>query len=222
VIYLANPSTERIRAAMRAGLLGCITTPGQGNHVPRGAWWCCDNGVFGKGYPGDEVWLNWLGNKPGDRDRCLFATAPDVVGDAWRTLSRSAPWLPVIRQLGYPAAFVAQDGVEDAGVPWDDLDCLFIGGTDTFKLGPVAEELVNVARSHAKWVHMGRVNSRKRYELAASWGCDSADGTFLAWGPDKLLDECLSWAHPPVPGHSWKQHREGLCDPCPVPRGSPA
>lgn len=216
MIYIANPSTEKVRAAMRAGLLGCMTTPAQGNAVPDGAWWAADNGVFGKGYPGDEEWLSWLTSRTANPERCLFVTAPDVVGDAWRTLSRSWPFLPVVRDLGYPVAFVAQDGVEDTGVPWDDLDCLFLGGTDAFKLGAYAEELVSLARSHGKWVHMGRVNSRPRYELAASWGCDSADGTFLAFGPDKNLDECLSWGQPPVPGHRWRKHRERQpCGPCP-------
>lgn len=215
MIYLANPSTPRVRAAMQAGHLGCITTPGQGNRVPSGAWWCCDNGVFGKGWPGYDTWLNWLGNKPGDRDRCLFATAPDVVGDAWATLARSEPWLPVIRELGYPAAFVAQDGAEDAGIPWDDCDTLFVGGSTAWKLSDAAADLVNAARSHGKWVHMGRVNSRRRYELAAEWGCDSVDGTFLAFAPDTLLDELLSWSRPPIPGHSWKAHRTGACQNCP-------
>jgi hypothetical protein len=216
VIYVANPSTERIRAAMRARLLGCMTTPAQGNAVPDRAWWAADNGVFGKGYPGDEAWLAWLASRTADPDRCLFVTAPDVVGDAWRTLSRSWPFLPLIRDLGYPAAFVAQDGIEDTGVPWDDLDVLFLGGTDAFKLGEHAAELVHLARSHGKWVHVGRVNSRVRWDRFEQLGCDSADGTFLAFGPDKNLDECLSWRHPRTPGHSWRKHREGLpCGACP-------
>lgn len=216
MIYFANPSTERVRAAMSAGLLGCITTPAQGNLVPAGSFWCADNGAFGKGYPGDEEWLRWLETRPWPKERCMFVTAPDVVGDAWRTMSRSMPFLPVIREMGYPAAFVSQDGIEDTGVPWDDMDALFIGGSDEHKLGPVAAELVNAARSHGKWVHMGRVNSRKRYEYAESLGCDSVDGTFLAFGPDLLLDECLSWAQPKIVGHSWRAHRTRECTNCPT------
>lgn len=218
MIYVANPSTPRVRAAMSAGLIGCITTPRQGNRVPEGSWWCADNGVFGKGYPGDARWLSWLSSRTADPDRCLFVTAPDVVGDAWATLARSVPFLPVIRELGYPAGFVAQNGTDETGIPWDDLDCLFIGGDDDYKLGEHAAELVNAARSHAKWVHMGRVNSRKRFEYAASIGCDSADGTFLAFGPDVNLDELLSWSRPRVLDHSWRRHRNGEpCGACPDP-----
>lgn len=40
---------------------------------------------------------------------------------------------------------------------------------------------------------MGRVNSGKRLKLADNWGCDTADGTFLAFGPDKNLPRLLAW-----------------------------
>lgn len=40
---------------MQAGLLGCMTTPAQGNVIPPGALYACDNGKFGKGWPGAEA-----------------------------------------------------------------------------------------------------------------------------------------------------------------------
>jgi hypothetical protein len=40
---------------------------------------------------------------------------------------------------------------------------------------------------------MGRVNSQKRFSYAQSIGCDSADGTFLAFGPTQNLPRLLSW-----------------------------
>lgn len=129
MIYLATPSSPAVREAMRAGAIGCMTTPVQGNRVPGGCWWGADNGAFGKGYPGDDAWVAWLDSRPWDRSRCLFATAPDIVGDAPGTLRRSEPWLPVIRRLGYPAALVAQNGLEGELIPWDEFDVLFLGGT---------------------------------------------------------------------------------------------
>lgn len=193
-MYVGTPSSPAIREAMSARRLACMTTPGQGNVVPAGALWAADNGVFGAAYVGDDAWLEWLASRPYDRDLCLFATAPDVVGDAWATLSRSLPFLPLIRDLGYPAAFVAQDGAEDTGVPWDDLDCLFIGGSTAWKLSEHAATIANAARSHGKWVHMGRVNSWKRWQVAEAFGCDSADGTYLAFAPDRWLPDVLSWS----------------------------
>lgn len=40
---------------------------------------------------------------------------------------------------------------------------------------------------------MGRVNSRTRLGIAEWFGCDSADGTYLAYGPDKNLPRLLRW-----------------------------
>jgi hypothetical protein len=179
--------------AMQDQRLGFIDTPAQGNKRPAGLVWCADNGCFGKGYPGDEKWLAWLEKNAGDASMCLFATAPDVVGDAAATLERSLPFLPKIRGLGYPAALVAQDGLEDLEVPWDSFDVLFIGGSTEWKLGPAARKLIRKAKAMGKWVHMGRVNSERRYRYAHEMGCDSVDGTYLTFGPDTNLPKLLAW-----------------------------
>lgn len=193
VLYLANPCGPAVTEAMQDGLIGFIDTPAQGNKRPAGVTWCADNGCFGKGYPGDEKWLAWLARHSGEAATCLFATAPDVVGDAAATLARSLPLLPKIRELGYPAALVAQDGLEDLEVPWDAFDVLFIGGSTDWKLGLASRGLVAEAKRRGKWVHMGRVNSERRYRIAHEMGCDSVDGTFLTFGPTVLLPQLLAW-----------------------------
>jgi hypothetical protein len=104
---LANPRPE----------LGLMYQPGMGNDVRPFQFWqfACDNGRFAKPNEwnaGD--WLEWLAGLRRYRDHCLFAVAPDVVGDALATLNLSRPYLETIRQLGYRAAFVAQDGFHDA------------------------------------------------------------------------------------------------------------
>lgn len=184
---------------MRDGHLGFIDTPAQRNIRPSGVTWCADNGCFGKGYPGDTEWFAWLEDRASDAGRCLFAVAPDVVGDAASTLARSLPWLPQIRALGYPAALVAQDELESLPVPWDEFDVLFIGGSTAWKLGSHSRALTREAKLRDKHVHMGRVNSRKRWRYAEHIGCDSADGTFLTFGPDTNLPKLLSWAQPVLP-----------------------
>lgn len=196
MLYLANPTGKKTVEAMQAGKLGFIATPKQGNPLPPGVAWCADNGCFGKGYPGDLKWLAWL-EKLSDRAAdCLFATAPDVVGDAQATLERSRPLLPKIRALGYPAALVAQDGLEDLEVPWDEFDAFFIGGSTEWKLGTAAKRLAQEAKRRGKWVHGGRVNSRKRYNyFALEVGADSVDGTYLVFGPDINLPKLLSWVN---------------------------
>lgn len=191
--YFANPSSSKVREAMSSGVIDCITTPSQGNRLPHGANWCADNGCFGANYVGDSAWFAWLESRAEHAQSCAFATAPDVVGDAAATLIRSAPWLPKIRALGYPAALVAQDGLEALDVPWDDFDVLFIGGSTDWKLGKHARALVVEAKAHGKGVHMGRVNSEKRFAYALAIGCDSVDGTYLTYGPKKNLPRLLAW-----------------------------
>lgn len=196
--YFANPCTSKVVTAMRDGHLGYLDTPAQGNRRPAGVVWAADNGCFGKGYPGDDAWLAWLAGM--DPANCLFATAPDVVGDAKATLARSTPFLPRIRALGYPAALVAQDGLEDLMIPWDEFDVLFVGGSTEWKLGRHARAIVREAKRRGKHVHMGRVNSARRYRYAEAIGCDSADGTFLTFGPDANLPRLLAWQREPLIG----------------------
>lgn len=207
---------------MMAGLLGAIVTPMQGNKAPAGAAWCADNGAYGRGFPGELALFRWMVNLPYDRSLCQFAAAPDVVGDAAATLERSRPWLSRIRRLGMPAALVAQNGLEYLAVPWDEFDVLFLGGcvecdehgptlspikrgTRRFfcpvceaeifewKLSAAARKLVAEARRRGKRVHCGRVNSRVRLQYAKDIGCDSVDGTYIAFGPTKNLARMTRW-----------------------------
>lgn len=125
--------------------------------------------------------------------RCLFATAPDVVGDAAATWALSAPALPAIRELGYRAALVAQDGLESLPLDWDSFDCLFVGGTTRWKLSEAAYRLAAEAKRRGKWVHLGRVNSWQRLRAAHAAGYDSADGTCLAFNPPQYVREIAGW-----------------------------
>lgn len=201
-MYLANPcASSDVITAMVSGQIGLIDAPdntGRAGVIEAhagGAVWCADNGCFADGWEEGKWWRFLTGNAY-RADTCLFAVAPDVVGDAWRTHIKSLPWLPKIRALGYPVAYVAQDGIDKHPMmPWDDFDVLFIGGTTEFKLGPVAREYAAEAKRRGKHVHMGRVNSRRRLEYARAIGCDSADGTFLTFGPKTNLPRLLAWLH---------------------------
>lgn len=181
---------------MTAGLLGQMVTPAEGRRPLPGVPYGGDNGKFGKGYPGDAEWWAWVQGLP--REHCLFIVAPDVIADAEATLAESRPWLSRIRAAGFPAALVAQDGLEELEVPWDEFDVLFIGGSTEWKLSPHAARLCREAKDWGKRVHMGRVNSGRRKAIADLFECDSADGTFLAFGPDVNLPRLLSWMDTPT------------------------
>src|SRR5204862_2827813 len=118
--------------------VGFMMTPNVGNAHPAGSVWAADSGLYSsKGVRSFDLdrYVAWLTKRAPHQNDCLFATAPDVVGAWQETLARSLPVLPTIRSLGYRAALVGQDGLTDTTqLPWDDFDCLFIGGTNQFKL----------------------------------------------------------------------------------------
>lgn len=194
--YFATASGPRVREVMRTGRLGQIITPATGNRLVPAAAWCADNACYTGHYPGDDPYLRWLARHTSDVSRCAFAVAPDVVGDPTGTWLRSEPMLERIRGLGYPVALVAQDGLEPSTLDWGRFDVLFLGGSTAWKLGPAAAHLAHQARVRGLGVHMGRVNSQRRLRYAASIGCSSSDGTFLAYGPDRNLPRLLAWLSP--------------------------
>ncbi|MFC5358115.1 hypothetical protein [Azospirillum himalayense] len=175
--------------------LGVILTPAMGNRPELTTTpWAADNACFTD--PAGfrlERYLRWLASMSVFLPTCLFAVAPDVVADAVATWERSAPVLPLIRAAGYPAALVAQNGIEDMEVEWDAFDVLFLGGCTRWKLSDASRIITAEARRRGKPVHMGRVNSRKRLRTGSMWGCTSVDGTFLAPAPDFNVPRLVSW-----------------------------
>lgn len=82
-------------------------------------------------------------------------------------------------------------GGED--VPWGQLGALFVGGDTRWKTGHESGALVSEAKRRGLWAHVGRVNSERRLQVAASMGCDSADGTFLKYAPDHNWTRLVRW-----------------------------
>lgn len=223
--YLTGASNDAVRAIASEEGIGLLLRPGVGyiSHVADYACWAADNGQYTTkpdSAPSDEEWLDWLRSTAAglDRNTCLFATAPDVltvvdvdgkpivVGNAAATLARSRPLFPEIRKLGLPAALVAQDGLEDLEIPWDEFDVLFIGGSTEWKLSDGASRLIVEAQRHGKGVHVGRVNSNRRFTYCANLGVDSVDGTYLAFGPKVNLPKLVSWVRnrPRNTAPSWR------------------
>lgn len=193
--YLSGSRHKDHAELYASGTLGFLQTPRASYSLEGVARWAMDNGCYSpRGYPGDEAFLALLERHRPHQSQCLFVCAPDVVGDAEATLARSAPMLGRIRALGYPVALVGQDGMEALPIPWDAIDWVFIGGSTEWKLGPGARVLVARAKSYGKRIHVGRVNSAKRFRYAAhTLKADSVDGTFLAFGPARRLPEVLAW-----------------------------
>jgi hypothetical protein len=192
VLYLSGCVRDDLPAGM-----GVMLTPMMGNRVPNDRMWAADTGCFNQpGKHDDAAYLRWLEDRVSAVGRCLFATAPDVVGDGWGTLRRSYDVLPRIRDCGFDAALVGQDGMTPEMLPWDTFDALFVGGTTSWKLSEAAVTLIRAAKAHGKWVHVGRVNSEERVMHFRRLGeglVDSVDGTYIAFGPDRNAPRVASW-----------------------------
>jgi hypothetical protein len=152
--------------------------------------WAMDNGCFG-GLDEDGFMrmLYEFRKKPG----CLFVTVPDKVMDAATTLLLWPFWSRVVRACGHSPAFVAQNGLTQDRVPWDEFGTLFIGGDNGYKDGQEARSLCGIAKAKGKWVHWGRVNGKRRYELAKKAGADSIDGTGFSMYPDTNIPKVAEW-----------------------------
>jgi hypothetical protein len=215
-----NPSTAA--AAATQPRLGLLAQPGNSIHLQAHNYhrWAIDNGAFGKARRGTpwterdtEEYLAYLARvvREVDTSNCLFATAPDVLqfvdgkpmGDAEESWERGRKIFARIRALGLPVALVAQDGIAELmrGRDWKFFDVLFLGGSDQFKLGWEAEAITHEANLFGKWVHMGRVNSLKRFKRAKEIGCQSGDGTFIGFGPKTNTPIVLNWLEETTPRH---------------------
>jgi hypothetical protein len=169
-----------------------------------GVYWAIDNEVYADRFE-PARWERWLQAVPrAARLTCLFAVAPDVLttvrdeddkiksvyGDPQATYRRFWQYAPLLRQLAYRVAFVSQDGATSDLVPWDDIDCLFVGGSDDWKLCDQSVALIREAQSRGLWMHMGRCQAREsiggRIGAAHALGIDSGDGTVLARDPSRI------------------------------------
>lgn len=203
MLYLATPSSLEVRRAMADGRLGQLLTADSSNRLEPGAAYAVDNGRYAawsrrKAWD-DRAWRRHLARHAGPDGRgvlggrFLFAVVPDIVANADATRLEWDTWFPVLAEAGVPAAYVTQDGETPDQVPWDDLAVLFTGGTDQWKMGEPARLLMEEARSRGKATHMGRVNTLDRLKIACQHGYDTADGTFLAYGPDTNLPRLLRY-----------------------------
>ena len=123
-------------------------------------------------------------------DNCLFVAVPDIVGNARRThelfgmITQEKSMLPWCEKWAY----VIQDGVEDIHLHWYEMKHVFIGGTDNFKDSSSAYDVVKTAKALDIHVHVGRVNTIKRYRKYASLGADTCDGSGVCRYDHMLID----------------------------------
>lgn len=202
-MYLSGAKNRIMADDLKTGRIGLLQAPKASYNLDGVAVWAMDNGCYTDSYPGDDAYMLLLRRMEPHRDRCLFVAAPDKVGNAAVTLTNLRYMAPRIRAAGWPVALVGQDGMEDRDVPWEMFEWVFIGGSTEWKLGPGAEQFIRQAQAHGKRVHVGRVNSATRFKHFRSLGCDSADGTFVAFAPEVNVPQVRRWIDAPTHHHLW-------------------
>lgn len=191
--FLIDKSSNDVRRKTKSTLvLGQLLTP-LTKYKNWGGAFAVDNGCFNQFREHNFVSL-LSRNEP---DHCLFVTAPDIVGNAQRTIelwNQRHRWI----DLRWPVAFVCQDGQECLPIPWDELDAIFIGGCDPWKDSKSALDIVHTAKRLGIHVHVGRVNTASRYERFADVGADTCDGSGIAMY-DHMLDTLERRINSPQP-----------------------
>ena len=158
--------------------------------------WAADNDCFQELDPDAyRRMLDAIHGLPG----CRFVTAPDVVGDWEATRELFDEWYVELSACWQPIAYVLQDEQPLVDVPWRSIQAVFVGGSTEYKLSAEAERLVRYAKwTRGLYVHMGRVNSRRRFDYARAIGCDSIDGSSFSKWRNRWLPGALRWHRDPI------------------------
>ncbi len=182
--FLVDTSPKKMELLIERPLvLGQLLTP-LTRYSNAGGVFAIDNGAF-SGF-NREGFQRLLAREHPNRSRCLFVTVPDIVASGRRTLEIWQRRQNIVRH--WPLALVAQDGMEDLDIPWHEMQAVFIGGGDPWKDSKSALDIVRTAKTLGVHVHVGRVNTAKRYKLFAAAGADTCDGSGVAMYDHMLPD----------------------------------
>lgn len=183
IVFVNGVSKSDIEEHAGSIHLGVFVGPRNWNDLTRisnlGFPWAADNDCFNGLDP--DSYLSMLDRIAAvDLTNFVFVTTPDVVADHRATATLFRGWLPALKKRRLPIAFVAQDGATADEIPWNDINALFVGGSTRWKLSRHAARLMAWGKKRDKWVHVGRVNSKRREDRIGALlelGADSFDGT---------------------------------------------
>jgi hypothetical protein len=212
-MYLSCRGADFENNPSHYGLMIGYRLPGGYKSVLEGGGsWMLDNGAF-SGQFEEGRWLKMMRKLSSHSETCIGVISPDSVfldqnfnfvkGDWLGTLEKLHNYSPVIRAAGYRVAYALQDDHPATKIPWDEFDTLFIAGTSEWKVSAEVEKMAMMAKNKGKWVHIGRVNTKKR--LLATWWADSWDGTHMKYAPAQgpiLISQAIETAK-----SRWNQYK---------------
>lgn len=146
--------------------------------LDNGAWSCHTDGRDFDGTAFREAVRRW--GYAAD-----WIAVPDIVGGGLESLALSMRWLDELTKVGRPLLIPVQDGMEPdhlLGLLGSRVG-IFVGGTTRWK-----EQSLpvwgRVAAQAGCWLHVGRVNTARRVQLAIDAGAHSIDGTTITMYAD--------------------------------------
>lgn len=184
--FLVDTSPAKMQTRDSNLIAGQLVTP-LTSYANWGGVFAIDNGAF-SGF--DRAQFHRILERDGvHKSNCLFVTMPDIVGNGRRTLEiwRHRERFKLV-QGNWPLALVSQDGMEDLEIPWPEMKCLFVGGRDPWKDSQASADIVKTAKTFGLHVHVGRVNTIKRYRHFEALGADTCDGSGIAMYDHMLTD----------------------------------
>lgn len=177
--FLIDTSPAKMATIRGPLVAGQLLTP-LTNYKNAKGFFGIDNGAF-SGFD-SSAFERLLSRNEKHKQKCLFVTVPDIVGNARRTRELYFHYTQkeFMKPWADKWAFVLQDGMEDFAMEWYAMRYLFVGGTNEFKDSNAAYDIVKTAKALDVPVHVGRVNTFKRYETYAALGADTCDGSGIA------------------------------------------
>jgi hypothetical protein len=176
--YASRTGTRRNLNALReagwrllVSAAGSLRNEGFPYALDNGAW-----SAFTQGRPFDvPAFVKALRKMGAAAD---WTVIPDVVAGGAASLELSLKWMRQVLDETPRALLAVQDGISVADVKGflGSRVGLFVGGSTEWKLATM-EDWATLGREVGCWVHVGRVNSRRRISRCSAAGVTSFDGT---------------------------------------------
>ena len=178
--YATSTGTRRNLEALRRAGWHLLVTPDA--YKDKGMRYALDNGAYGcwlRKEPFDERRFRRLLERKGPK--ADWVVVPDIVAAGPASLDFSLRWLFECQANTGLVLLAVQDGMTpDLLAPLvGDKVGIFIGGTTDWKLQSMPA-WGRLARASGCYLHVGRVNTRRRIRYCADIGAHSFDGTSVS------------------------------------------
>lgn len=188
--YASHTGTLKNLAALAENRWGLVVSAASPNVDVRDFEIVLDNGAWTAFQKGRTIDLVAFGGALGKWGRrANFVVAPDIVAGGMASLELSLSWIPRVLDATSIALLAVQDGmtVNDVRPHVGGRVGIFVGGSTDVQTDASGREWNWKERTIPEWcalgrevgcyVHIGRVNTKRRIAICASFGADSFDGT---------------------------------------------